>query len=182
VDLFALRVYMAWGPGRGRRLRLAGPPGLRAALVGFAGEDGWDEAFAFEELAGDDGALELAGGLALRYARVPHLSPTYALRLDGGGRSVCYSADCAENDALPRLAEGAGLLVAECSFGAEPVPDGVPHLGGREAGRTAARAGVGRLLLTHCYPEFDRDAALAAARGEFGGDVDWARQGEAVPA
>jgi ribonuclease BN (tRNA processing enzyme) len=38
------------------------------------------------------------------------------------------------------------------------------------------------MLLTHCYPEFDRDAALAAARAAFAGPVDWARQGEAVPA
>jgi ribonuclease BN (tRNA processing enzyme) len=102
------------------------------------------------------------------------------MRLEWGGAAVCYGADCAPGPELPELAAGCGVLVCEASFGAEPMPEGVPHLPAREAGRIAARAGVGRLLLTHCAPEFDRDAALAAARAEFSGPVDWARQGEPV--
>ena len=181
ADLFALRVYMAWGPGRGGRIRVIGPPGLREALVAFSGSEGW-EALEFEAWAEEGGALELAEGLALRHAQVPHLDPTHAVRLEHGGRALCFGADCADNEALPALAEGVDLLLCECSFGADPVPEGVPHLNGAAAGGIAARAGAGRLLLAHCYPEFDRDAALAAAGEAFGGPVDWARQGEAVVA
>ncbi len=181
VDLMALRVYMAWGPGRGGELRVLGPPGLRDRAAAFAGSDGGD-AFRFEDLPAGGGEHDLGGGLVLRHREVPHLPPTHALRLERGGAALCYGADCAEGPELAELAAGCDVLVCECSFGAEPVPEGVPHLNAAQAGAIAARAGAGRLLLTHCFPELDRDAALAAARAAFDGPVDWARQDEAVPA
>ena len=113
---------------------------------------------------------------------MPHLPPTHAVRVEHEGRAICFSADCAPNEALVELARGCEVLVCECSFGAERVPEGVPHLDARDAGGMAARAGVGRLLLVHGSPEFDREAALAVAREAFGGPVAWARQGEAVAA
>lgn len=182
VDLMALRVYMVWGPGAGRVLTVHGPPGLRERLVAFSGSDGWDSAFDFRDLAAGGGEIDLGGGLALRHREVPHLPPTHAVRVEHEGRAICFSADCAPNDALVALAEGCEVLVCEASFGDGAVPAGVPHLTARDAGDIAARAGAGRLLLVHCSPEFDRDAALAAARERFGGPVDWARQGEAVAA
>jgi ribonuclease BN (tRNA processing enzyme) len=183
VDLLALRVYLAYGPGRGSALRVLGPAELRQRLVDFGGDDdGWDEVIRFEALAGDAGERDLGGGLALRYRQVPHLPPTFALRVEAGGGAVCFGADCADNEALPALAEGADVLLCECSFGAEEVPAGVPHLNGRQAGGIASRAGARRLLLTHCFPEQDREAALAAARAAFGGPAGWAVQDEAVAA
>lgn len=179
VDLISLRVYMMVGPGRGRRIRVVGPPGLRDVLSAFAGGEAWDEVFAFEDLD-PRRPVDVAPGVVLSCAEVPHGLQTFALRVDRGGASVTYGADCAPNDALPRLARGTGVLLAECSEGAGPrTPDG-SHLSAREAGEMAAAAGAGRLLLTHCAPEHDRDAALAAARVAFDGPVDWARQGEAV--
>jgi len=179
VDLVSLRVYMMIGPGRGRRVRVIGPPGLRELMAAFAGRDGWDASFTFEVL--DPAApCDLGGGVVMTCAPVPHSGPTFAVRLDHGGASVTYGADCRPNDALPALASGCGVLLAECSEGVGPAPEGSAHLTAADAGLMARRAGAGRLLLTHCAPEHDRDAALAAAREAFGGDVDWARQGEAV--
>ena len=182
VDLLALRVYLAYGPGRGHALRVLGPPELRRRLMDFGGSDAWDEVIRFEDLTGDAGERDLGGGVTLRYGQVPHLPPTFALRVEAGGGAVCFGADCADNDALPVLAAGADVLLCECSFGAGEVPAGVPHLNGRQAGGIAARAGAGRLLLTHCFPEQDRGAALADAREAFPGPVEWAVQDEAVAA
>ncbi|WP_217913345.1 MBL fold metallo-hydrolase [Miltoncostaea marina] len=182
VDLLALRVYMAWGPGAGRTVRVIGPPGLRDRLAAFAGSEGWEPGLRFEELAPEGGELELGGGLTVRHRPVPHLDPTHAVRVQHGGAAVCLGADCAPGDALPELAAGCDLLVLECTFGADPVPEGVPHLNASAAGALAARAGARRLLLTHCQPEHDRDAALAAARAAFGGPVGWAVQDTPVPA
>jgi ribonuclease BN (tRNA processing enzyme) len=124
--------------------------------------------------------IDLGGGLTVRHREVPHLPPTNALRLERGGASLCFGADCAPGPELPELAAGCDVLVAECTFGpGEPMP-GVPHLTAREAGEIAARAGVGRLLLVHCSPEHDPDRTLAAARETFDGPIDWARQGEPV--
>jgi ribonuclease BN (tRNA processing enzyme) len=182
ADLFSLRVYMAFGPGAGRRLRVIGPPDLRARLMAFGGPEGWEDAFTFEPLVGPAESLDLGDGLGLRCAEVPHLPPTFAVRFDADGSSLCYSADCAQNDALPALAHGCDLLLCECSFGAGSVPEGVTHLNAAQAGAVARTAGAGRLLLTHCYPEYDREAARGMAAAAFGGPVDWAHQDEAVPA
>ena len=148
VDLMSLRVYMLWGPGAGGRLRLLGPPGLRERLTAFSGSEGWDEAFAFEELGRPGGRADLGGGLVLRYREVPHLPPTFAMRLEWGGAALCYGADCAPGPELPELAAGCGVLVCEASFGAEPVPEGVPHLPAREAG-AHRRPGGGRPPAAH---------------------------------
>lgn len=182
ADMLALRVYMVWGPGAGHVLRVLGPPGLRERLAAFSGSEGWDTAFRFEELAPGSDERDLGDGLTLRFAEVPHLPPTYATRVESGGTALCYGADCAPGDALPELAAGADVLVCESSFGAGPVPEGVPHLNGAAAGAIAARAGARRLLLTHCFPEHDREAALAAAAAEYDGPVAWAIQGDALPA
>jgi ribonuclease BN (tRNA processing enzyme) len=181
ADLFSLRVYMAFGPGVGRRLAVLGPPGLRERLAAFGGEEGWDEAFQFRPLA-DHSALELGGGVTLRCAEVPHSPPTYAVRIDANGASLCFSADCEPNRQLAELAAGCDLLLCECSFGDQPLPPGSAHLNAREAARVALTAGAGRLLLTHCYPEHDRERTLAQAREVYRGPVAWAVQDEAVSA
>lgn len=176
ADLLSLRVYMAWGPGRGGHIPVLGPPGLRDLLVGFAGEDGWEPGLTFEEIPGG-GLRRSVGGLELTLREVPHLDPTYAVRVDGPSSSLCYGADCSPSEALVELADGCGLLVAECSFGDAEVPDGVPHMNASMAGGLARSAGVGRLALTHVMPEFDADEAVDAAASAFGGSAEWARSG-----
>lgn len=180
VDLLALRVYMAFGPGGGRRVRLALPQGLAERLRAFAGEDAWG-GLAMEELSRPAGRIDL-GGVRLVHAEVPHTEPTHAVRVEHGGRSLVYGADGVLSDALVELARGCDLLLCECSFGAEEAPPGSAHMNARDAGEVARRAGAGALLLTHCYPEYDREVALAAASREFGGPTAWARQGHAVAA
>ncbi|MGD9697224.1 MAG: MBL fold metallo-hydrolase [Thermoleophilia bacterium] len=179
VDLIAFCVWMAWGPGAGHRVRVVGPPGLRDRLGAFANEP-WDECFAFEEWAPGGGAIDLGDGLVLTHREVPHVAPTNAVRFDRGGASVCYGADCAPGPELPALAAGCDVLLCECTFGVGPVPDGVPHLDAEGAGRAAAAAAAKRLLLTHSYPDVDRDAALRIVRRHYGGPASWARQGEEV--
>lgn len=178
VDLLSLRIYMTWGPGRGHTIRVVGPPTLPDLLQGWAGGSGWEWA-AFTALEGSEGEMDV-GGLRLSWVEVPHTERTFALRVDTGSASVTYSADCGPNDALVTLAARTDILVAECSLGLEPSGRDAIHLSARDAGTLARRAGARRLLVTHCYPEHDRDLVLAAAAEAFGGPVDWARQGEAV--
>ena len=178
VDLLSLRVYMEWGPGRGSRIRVVGPAGLRDVLWGFAGDNGWD-GFVFDTLDEPGGAMDI-GAFRLTWAEVPHIKPTFALRIDDGASSITYGADCGPNDSLVALASQTDVLVAECSLGAGPSDDGAIHLCATDAGTLARRAGAGRLLLTHCYPEHDRDVVLATAAAAFDGPVAWARQGEQV--
>jgi ribonuclease BN (tRNA processing enzyme) len=181
IDLLALRVYMVWGPGAGRRLRVVGPPGLRERLA-CLDENGLDSAFAFEELTGEAPVTQLTDGVRIRHRQVPHLPPTYATRIDAGGASVCFGADCAPNTALADLAHGVDILVTECSFGAGEVPAGAMHLNARAAGEIARRAQARQLVLTHCFPEWDLAAAASAAAVAGGLPVRPAVSGEPITA
>ncbi len=179
VDLFALRVYLAFGLGGATHVRVIGPPGLAERFSAFAGGDDWGEAFAIESLNPGGGELAV-GDMTVRYAPVPHSDLTFALRCDRFGASVTYGADCRMNDALVALARGSDVLIAEAGNGPGPSgPDSI-HLSGADAGEIARRAEVARLVLTHCFPEHDRDATLAAAQAVFSGPVVWATEGAEV--
>ncbi|WP_169797091.1 MBL fold metallo-hydrolase, partial [Streptacidiphilus griseoplanus] len=97
------------------------------------------------------------------------------------GRALAYSGDTGPCAELTELARGADLFLCEASFtdGKEDIPD--LHLNGREAGRIAAEAGVGRLVLTHIPPWTDTERNVADARAEFDGPVDAARPGAVYP-
>jgi ribonuclease BN (tRNA processing enzyme) len=54
----------------------------------------------------------------------------------------------------------------------------IQHLSARQAGRTAAKAGAERLLITHFAPPIDRAVSLAEATAAFGGPVEIAEVGK----
>jgi ribonuclease BN (tRNA processing enzyme) len=126
-----------------------------------------------KELA-PDGPDEVRGeGLLIRSAPTHHTEGSLAYRVEAAGRSLVYSGDTDESDSLADLAQGADLLVLEAAN-----PFKVPgHLTPAEAGRLAARAGVGRLLLTHFYPPCDEVDVVALAAQEFPGEVVRAEDG-----
>ena len=179
IDLTAYVVALRYGPdgyGRGGadRLPLIGPSGTRdrlaAAYDPLARKLGLHELFAFATPA--DGEL---GPFRVAYARMNHPVTTNAIRLEHGGRTLVYSADTGESAELVKLATGADALLCEATMGPdEPViPD--LHLTGREAGEHAARAGVGRLIITHVPPWNSPDVEAEQAAGAFIGSIECAR-------
>lgn len=121
------------------------------------------------------------GPFELTAVRVDHPTEAFGVRLSAGGRTLAYTGDTGPCAALTELAKGADVLLSEASWtDAADRPTGV-HLSGRQAGEVAARAGVGRLLLTHIPPWTDRAAVLAEARAEFGGPADTVEPGAVYP-
>lgn len=118
------------------------------------------------------------GPLSVTVDRVNHPVETYGVRLAHGDGVIAYSADTGPCEALVRLAQGADLFLCEASYlDDEPHPPDL-HLTGREAGEAAAKAGVGRLLLTHLVTAWGSEAATyAAARSVFAGPIDIVRPG-----
>jgi ribonuclease BN (tRNA processing enzyme) len=112
-------------------------------------------------------------------AAVPVLHPVeaYGLRVTVGDGSFAYTGDTGPCEALDRLAGGADLLLAEASFrsGDDNPPE--IHLTGTDGGELATRAGVGRLVITHIPPWFDKQAVLDEARAVWDGPVDLASPG-----
>lgn len=118
----------------------------------------------------EDAAGDLLG-CEVRTTLTAHPVETHALRIEQDAASLVYTADTGWSDAVAELARGADVLLAEASFpDQEGLPEGL-HLSGRQAGRMAASARAGRLVITHVPPWGDVDAAVEQARREFTGPV-----------
>ena len=115
---------------------MLGPPELRSRLDALdpAGGPGRWDAVRFEPLTGSEGERDLGGGMTLRYRQVPHLPPTFALRSTRAAAPSASAPTASTTTTLPALAAEADVLLCECSFGADPVPDGVMHLNGARPG------------------------------------------------
>lgn len=132
------------------------------------------EVYDFREVAA--GSFQI-GPFSVTTARMNHPVECYGLRLEVDGRSLVYTGDTGECEALVGLAADADLLLSEASWTDVPAqPPGV-HLSGRQAGEHASAAGVRRLLLTHVVPWADATAVLAEARASYAGPLELAASG-----
>lgn len=120
----------------------------------------------------------------------PPIVPAFAYRFDAADRSIVISGDTTPSDTLVALARHADVLVHEALFDAAAVDRlvaSVPnasdlrrsilshHTTAEDAGRVAAEAQVGTLVLSHLIPAEDPTVTEAmwsdAARKHFGGRV-----------
>ncbi|KAA0083444.1 ribonuclease Z [Mycolicibacterium sp. P9-64] len=135
-----------------------------------------------EGLVWGTGAGEAAGshdaGVQIRVAPTDHrpVEPTIGFRIEYGGASVVLAGDSVPCESLDALAAGAGALVHTvirkdliALVPQQRLKDILDyHSSVEEAAGTAARAGVGTLILTHYVPPLaqgqeDAWRALAAA-------------------
>ncbi len=178
LDLVAYSYARRYHPdGMAPRLPVWGPRGTQRRLCGAFEtwpSDQLDDVFDFHELA--VGTVEV-GPFAVTADHVSHPIDAFGLRITAGGRSLAYSGDTAPCDPLDALAAGVDVFLCEASWlHSADNPVGV-HMSGREAGESATRATVGRLLLTHIVPWVDPQAALAEAASTFSGHLGLAEQG-----
>ena len=170
LDLTAMVVHRRHGVTRRLpALPLLGPAGTHDRLARAyepAGQGGLRDVFDVTTVT--PGEREL-GPFRLRFDRVNHPVETYAVRVRAAGRALVYTGDTGVSDALVGLASGADVLLSEASFAdGDPHPADL-HLTGRQAGEHAAKAGVGRLLLTHVPPWEPADRIAAEAAAAFDG-------------
>lgn len=127
--------------------------------------------------AGD--TMDLGGGYTLRTALTEHSRPCIALRFEGQGRVLVYSADTRPCEAVAALAVGADVLLHEAT---ERAPSDA-HTTPRQAGEAAARAGAKHLVLVHFSPRWTmpEDEALAEVRaGGFAGRAEVGQEQQVV--
>lgn len=110
-----------------------------------------------------------------------HTVETYAMKIiDDDGRVLVYTADTSYRKSLVRFAEAADVLLSECSLYAGEDGERMGHMNAEEVGSLAAKAGVGRLILSHLphYGNVDELAASAEAAG--GENVSLAKTGMVI--
>jgi ribonuclease BN (tRNA processing enzyme) len=178
---YVMRKYHPTGPQP--QIPVWGPAGTAermARAYDLPLDPGMTEEFAFKEYgshAHADGTVMELGPFRVEARQVVHPVAAYALKVTASGRTLVYSGDTGPCPQLDEVATGAHLLLAEASF--RSVDDNPPdlHMTGTDCGRTASRAGVERLVLTHVPPWHDPADAEAEARAEWSGPVDLARAG-----
>lgn len=155
------------------RLPLHAPPGMfeHAARIEESLPD------AFESRPVEVGATFEIGPFRFDTAPMVHPVPTLGMRISSNGSTLAYSADTGPTDQLVAIARGADVLLSESTYARPGEGPGGLHLAARQAGEHAARAGVGRLVLTHIRPEADRDVAREEAAAAYEGDVAIASEG-----
>jgi ribonuclease Z len=177
-------------------LRVVGPPGLRevvAATLGALAPDiryrlahhvdlNWEPTVEVIEVApGERFDVERAD---VRVAATDHrpVEPTVAFRIECGGHSVVLGGDGVPCAGLDELCKGADAYVQTVIR--EDLVRQVPnarfqdivdyHSTVEDAARTAARAGVGTLVLTHYVPPMAPDQAdewRTLAAKHFAGEI-----------
>ena len=105
-----------------------------------------------------------------------HSVPTYGFRItevprgSNAPRVYSYCCDTAYTEDILPYIEGSNLLCLECTFADELVELATTrsHLTAGQAGRLAAKAHVGKLLLTHISARYrEPDLLLEQASAEF---------------
>ena len=108
-----------------------------------------------------------------------HDIPTSAFKISASAGTLVYSADTGNIDKLVEFAGGADLFICEATFlrGQQRVED--HHLYAYEAGRIAKLAKVRKLLLTHFWPEIDKQLYVEEAK-EYFENTEAAEEGKKI--
>jgi ribonuclease BN (tRNA processing enzyme) len=163
----------AWAPPR----LVAPPAGLERlsalAEAGGASRDHLAGPFSLEEYR--PGTPLAIGAARLTFAALRHPGVSHAIRVEAGGRALCFSGDTGRTPALAEHARDVDLLLCEATYAERAESDDV-HLSAADAGAAAAEARARRLLLVHLDAD-RRTPAVAAAQTAFGGPVDAAVPG-----
>ncbi len=85
-----------------------------------------------------------AASLEQHHAYVDH-----GFQIELEGKKIAYTGDCGFTDASRKLAQGADLLICECSNKKTAEPDIWGHFDPVQAGTLAKEEGVKQLILTH---------------------------------
>lgn len=181
-SLMVWRRYHPTAPSKGRHLCFG--PEDAAVRMGRIDADSindivdFSDTFAFGRWVA--GQSEILDAVTITPFEAVHPIESYCLRVvhDRSGKVLAYSGDSGWTENLIECARDADVFLCEATWcdSGENCPADM-HLCGGEAGKIARLAGVKKLVLIHIPPWGDADAALAAARREFDGEIEVAYSG-----
>jgi len=181
-DLYPLFYALRYDPDEPWGMRLIMPEGGLELMGRILGEDSREylpRVFSSDPIAA--GRLYGVGEMELSFHPTCHPVEGYSVRMAGEGWTMAYSSDSSPCPGLEEAAAGADLFICEATLPASYVEEASHgHLTSVQAGEAAARAGVGRLLLTHIWPAFDMQDILEEVREVFAGEVGLAREGMVI--
>ena len=113
--------------------------------------------------------------------RNPHQISTHSIKIKDQFSILVYSSDTGyKNNSLETFAQDADLLICESTYLKGQPKNGDNHLHAYEAGLIANSANVKELMLTHFYPEIDKQKYVDEASEEFSGIIRPSIEGEVI--
>ena len=182
VDLHGL-FRARWFGRRGRpAIPVYSPPGVLERVAGLEDDD-----LAVVREVLDWHCLPAStyevGPFQLKSMLLPHFVPNAGIRLSSPTLTVAYTGDTGQDPALADLGRDAALYVVEATDRDQqrttPLSASARRMGmnGRDAGEAATAADARRLMLTHFWPDNDREITRDQARAVYDGEVIIAVEG-----
>lgn len=98
----------------------------------------------------------------------PHNVPSYSIKISSNNQTLVYSGDTGYiGNTIETFTKGANLLICESTFLKGQIRKKDYHLYAHEAATIAKKAEVQKLLLTHFWPEIDKEEYLKEAKPIF---------------
>ena len=98
---------------------------------------------------------------------VPHQIEAYAYRFNSNDGDITYSGDTGVKNNLSNFAKNSNIFICESTFLKENPHTVGGHLYTYEAANIAKSANVDKLLLTHFWPEIDKEKYVEEAKEIF---------------
>ncbi len=117
------------------------------------------------------------GNMAIEGLSVPHVEYSIGFRIRCGGYTLAYTGDTGPGDEVVHMAEGADMLISECSLA--PGTTSEVHLNPEQVAEIASTAKVKKVLLSHFPPGADIQTALDICR-DSGLDTILAQDGMCI--
>jgi ribonuclease BN (tRNA processing enzyme) len=132
--------------------------------------------FLIEEI--QDGLMITLNELKVSFLRGEHPVQCYAMRFEHNNNIIVYTADTKSFDELVSFSSKADLLIADATLqNRDRSMEEMGHMTAQTAATLARDAGVKRLVLTHIWPEYDRQQTLNEAKSFFDGELFVGKRG-----
>ena len=126
----------------------------------------------------DETEKVIINDMVIDFSKNPHQVPTYSIRIKNKDKIIVYSGDTGyKNNTLQQFSNQADLLICESTFLKGQHRKNDYHLYAYEAAEIAKNANVTQLLLTHFYPEIDKNLYVKEAK-EFFENTEAAEEGK----
>ncbi len=181
LDLYPLWLALFFHPEPVPPIPLVSPAGVfdRVARLHRSDDEVRDMRQRFDVREVEPGAAVELGPYRIQTRPMRHLVTTIGVRVETDGRSLAYTGDTGPTEEVEHLARDVDVLVAENSW-LDGQGTGPFHLTARQAGRHAAQAEAGRLVLSHFWPTNEREPSREQAAEMFDRDVVLAEEGMAL--
>lgn len=183
VDLHGLFRARWFGRRDGPRIPLFAPEPVLGKVVGLEDPETAEDLSAVFSWRPLPAAPYEVGPFRLESVALPHHVLTAGVRLTAPGLTIAYTGDTGPDPALVDLGRNADIYVVEATHPTPPSgAAGRPrlHLSAAQAGEIAAAARARRLVLTHFWPDTDRELAVSEARRGFDGEIYPANEGAMI--